>query len=115
MQYFIVAEYVWIGGSGSAEDLRSKARTLTGPIYGIQDIPEWSYDGSSCGQATADSSDVKLKPVHMFPDPFRGNPHILVLCESIDSQNIPIASNFRHYADELTKLVQINDIWIGFE
>ena len=106
---------MWIGGKGSARDLRSKARTLVGPINNVQDVPVWSYDGSSCGQATADSSDVRLKPIALFSDPFRGNPHILVLCDCIDSRNIAIQSNSRYFANELSILIESKGVWIGFE
>ena len=41
----IIAEYVWIDGSLS---LRSKCRTISGPIESISNIPEWNFDGSSC-------------------------------------------------------------------
>jgi len=41
----IVAEYVWLDGSGIT--LRAKCRTLDGPIFNLKDIPEWNYDGSS--------------------------------------------------------------------
>ena len=47
----------------------------------ISDLPSWNYDGSSTGQAEGSNSDCFLKPVAMFNDPFRGNPHKLVLCE----------------------------------
>ena len=45
----IAAEYVWIGGTGS--DLRSKTKTLSKAPKGLDDLPIWNYDGSSCGQA----------------------------------------------------------------
>ena len=41
----IIAEYVWIDGSGIT--LRSKAKTITHKVNSIDDIPEWNYDGSS--------------------------------------------------------------------
>lgn len=44
-----MAEYVWIGGSGS--DLRSKTRVLTKEVKSVKDLPIWNYDGSSTGQA----------------------------------------------------------------
>ena len=42
----VVAEYVWIDGSGIV--MRSKCRTLTGQVNSLEDLPEWNYDGSSC-------------------------------------------------------------------
>ena len=42
----IVAEYVWIDGSGIG--LRSKSRTLDKKVSSIKELPDWNYDGSSC-------------------------------------------------------------------
>lgn len=41
----IIAEYVWIDGSGLS--VRSKAKTITKPVNSLADLPEWNYDGSS--------------------------------------------------------------------
>ena len=73
----IQAEYVWIGGSN---ELRCKTRTLAAPAkggsYTPADLPIWNFDGSSTGQAPGDDSEVLLKPCAIFPDPFRGAPHL---------------------------------------
>jgi hypothetical protein len=69
-----IVEYVWIGGSG--HDLRSKARSFPGkPPKSHLDCPEWNFDGSSTGQAPGNDSEVLLRPVAMFRDPFRRDPH----------------------------------------
>ncbi|CAN6463431.1 unnamed protein product [Victoria cruziana] len=52
----VIAEYIWIGGSGM--DMRSKARTLPGPVADPSDLPKWNFDGSSTGQAPGDDSEV---------------------------------------------------------
>ena len=75
----LIAEYVWIGGSGS--DLRSKGKVIDSPVNSIDELPLWNFDGSSTGQAPGHDSEVLLKPVRLFPDPFRGAPHQLVICE----------------------------------
>ena len=75
-----VAEYVWLDGSGIT--LRSKCRTLDHPVNSIDDLPEWNYDGSSCYQAPTDNSEIIMKPVAVFRDPFRKGNHKLVMTET---------------------------------
>ena len=61
----IIAEYVWIDGTGN---LRSKGRTLKKRITSIDQLPEWNFDGSSTNQAPGHDSDIYLKPVAYYPD-----------------------------------------------
>lgn len=62
----------------------------------------WTYDGSSTFQSQGGNSDMHLKPVAMYPDPFLGGNNKLVLCETYDSEMKP-ASNFSHYASRTVK------------
>ena len=74
----IILEYVWIDGYANT---RSKIKIMDysyifandpivlNNIY-IDQIPEWNCDGSSCGLAETDDSDIILKPKKMFFNPF---------------------------------------------
>ena len=83
-----MVEYIWVGANA---ELRSKTKIITGT-----DVPEWSFDGSSTEQATAENSDMKLLPVFVCSDPLRGGDNILALCEVLDGAGEPIESNHRH-------------------
>ena len=68
----MLPRYLWLGGCGG--DLRSKTKTLEGPIRGLDDLPKWNYDGSSTNQAPGIDSEVVLVPRAVFRDPFRATP-----------------------------------------
>jgi len=117
----IIAEYIWIDGSGIG--LRSKARTLDKKVTKVEDIPEWNYDGSSTYQAVTEQSEVILKPVSFFRDPFRRGDNILVMCECWNWENnkleklIPANTNFRHFANKIWEDPEVKKekTWYGIE
>ncbi|KAL3719547.1 hypothetical protein ACJRO7_004505 [Eucalyptus globulus] len=92
----VIAEYIWIGGSGM--DLRSKARTLDGPVSNPSELPIWSYDGSNPNLAPGEDGDVILHPQAIFKDPFRKGNNILVMCDGYTPAGEPIPTNKRHEA-----------------
>ena len=101
----VVAEYVWIDGSGIT--LRSKCRSLEFPVKSVADVPEWNYDGSSCNQASTDNSEIIMKPVAIYRDPFRKGNHILVMTETFKWKDHtckelePANTNFRAHAKSI--------------
>lgn len=81
----------------------------------VDELPEWNFDGSSTGQAPGGNSDVYLRPVAIFPDPFRQGDNILVLCETWDSDGSPNKFNFRHEAARLFETHAKEEFWFGLE
>lgn len=86
---------------------RSKTRTLPkSRIERAKDeskiaeiLPSWTFDGSSTGQAPGEDSEVYIKPVRTYPDPFRpGSGNLLVLCETYTPEGQPLPTNTRHDA-----------------
>lgn len=65
------------------------------PTMDVADFKEWNFDGSSTGQAEGHDSDVYLRPVAVFRDPFRGGDNVLVLAECYNSEGIPVKTNHR--------------------
>lgn len=85
------AEYIWIDGTEPTAKLRSKTKILADSA----DLPIWGFDGSSTNQAPGDRSDCVLQPVFSCPDPIRGGDDVLVLCEVLNTDMAPHASNTR--------------------
>lgn len=110
-----IVEYVWIGGYG--DDLRSKAKTYDKPINSIDDLGEWNYDGSSTKQAETNNSEVLLRPVALFDDPFMLRPNKICLCETYMADGTPSNTNFRHFAKKIFDMDKDKkfDPWFGIE
>jgi len=114
----IIAEYIWIDGTLG---LRSKCRTLTSKPTKVADLPEWNYDGSSTNQAVTENSEIILKPVAFYPDPFRGGDNILVLTENFMWEDgtfknlIPANTNFRFFAKQIFDAGKDEESWYGIE
>lgn len=115
----IVAEYVWLDGTGIG--VRSKCKTLDKPVKDVSELPDWNYDGSSTYQATTENSEVIIKPVAIFRDPFRQGDNILVMCEGFVWSDgtlktlIPNNTNFRHHAEKIFKATEHEKPWFGIE
>jgi len=107
-------EYVWIDGKG---DLRSKTKVFysSTPIVSVHQVPEWNFDGSSTYQSQTEKSDLVLKPVTLFNDPFREN-SLLVLCEVYDDVS-PHSTNTRSLCTKMftDEKVMPLDMWFGIE
>ena len=127
---FVVAEYIWLDAK---KHLRSKTKVIYGdlllpnlPGYGGQSkklaqelaqyFPDWNYDGSSTGQAEGLNSELMLKPVAVYNNPFKGGAnYVLVLCETIDKEGIALKSNYRSRANSIFSQKKEEEPWFGIE
>lgn len=104
-------EYIWLDGYTPEPSMRSKTKIVDleyTDIPALDDLPDWSFDGSSTEQAEGDSSDCLLKPVTIVPDSQRNNA-FLVLCEVLAADGSIHPSNTRGGWDDS------DDLWLGFE
>ena len=117
---YIIAEYIWIDSNNK---LRSKSKTLYIKNYtdcgcnsiNIKDLPNWNFDGSSTGQASSNNSEVILKPVSIFQDPFKKDYGILVLCECYNTNMKHIKSNYRYESNKIFESIKEYKPWFGLE
>ena len=110
-------EYIWIDGSKSTPQLRSKTKVVEefdGTVDGPSGCPIWGFDGSSTNQAPGDNSDCVLKPVRLYESPLEKNCH-LVLCEVWNTDDTPHKTNVRWKLDGLLSNVRKEEPWFGFE
>ena len=92
-------EYIWLDGYKPTQSLRSKTKIEKDFGGNLEDLPYWSFDGSSTEQAPGGSSDCVLKPVFVVKDPQRINAY-LVMCEVLSSDGKPHPSNGRALIDD---------------
>ncbi len=102
-------EYIWLDGYKPEPNMRSKTKIIDSDgLPKLDQVPEWSFDGSSTEQAEGSSSDCLLKPVKIVPDSQRKN-GALVLCEVLAADGSIHPSNYRGgFEDD-------SDMWFGFE
>ncbi len=111
----IKAEYIWIDGHRPTHKLRSKTKIIDGPITSLDQIPDWSFDGSSTNQAVGHDSDRAMHPVSFFPDPIRGGDHILVMTEVRYPDGKTHETNKRSHLADVAKKYLTEEAWFGIE
>lgn len=111
------AEYIWLDGTTPTQGLRSKTRMvkLKRDNPKPENFPDWSFDGSSTGQAEGSESDCALKPVCVVRDPLRDGGY-LVLCEVFNADGTAHVTNGRAYLRTILHAgAALAEPWIGFE
>lgn len=112
-----LVEYIWIDGTKPVSLLRSKSRIVKLPKDpNVEDLPHWSFDGSSTAQAMGKDSDCILKPVCLVKDPLIDGGDYLVLCEVLNADlSIHISNNRAKLISILASGGQEHEPWLGFE
>jgi glutamine synthetase len=120
-------EYVWTDVDGK---FRSKTKVINNPDSDENNhevfmqpspasLPVWNFDGSSCGLASGDNSDVLIKPQAVFRDPFRDHTiysrSFLVLCDCYDSNFNPLETNTRYRAQHIFEQTKEQQPMYGLE
>jgi glutamine synthetase len=107
----IKLEYIWLDGYYPTQNLRSKTKVEEHENFKgtLEELDNWSFDGSSTKQASGGASDCLLKPVAIYKDPARRNGY-LVMTEVLNADKTPHVSNGRATIDD-----DDNDFWFGFE
>ena len=118
MNRLIRLDYVWLGGEGT-QNLRTKVKyemievenpqMPPSPDELFSTVSDWSYDGSSTNQANTESSDLVLKPVKAYGNPFVANrggqrgslPSYIIFCEVFNTDGTPHKTNERAKLREL--------------
>jgi glutamine synthetase len=107
----IKLEYIWLDGYEPTQSLRSKTKVEEHENFKgtLEELGNWSFDGSSTRQAEGGSSDCWLVPVAIYPDPARINGY-LVMSEVMNADMTPHSTNGRATIDDTD-----DDFWFGFE
>ena len=116
----VCVEYCWLGGGESqffsGFDIRSKTKTVDKVPTDPSELPVWNYDGSSTEQAPGSDSEVLIRPVALFDDPFRGHPHKLAWCEGFHPETkLPVKGNERAACAEVMAKAADQVPWFGIE
>lgn len=92
----VCIEYIWID---AFDNTRSKLKVIeldNNTQFTIELVSEWNFDGSSTGQAEGRDSDVLLKPVSLYINPFiTWCESYLVMCECYNKDGTIHSTNHR--------------------
>ena len=109
-----LAEYIW---QDSSNNLRSKSKTIDFYINKMDNIMEKVldlsiYDEWECYNYTEttkiennNQEIVILKPCAVFPDPFRKEPNVLLLCSTYNYDDNPLKNNYRDWSKTILKQI----------
>lgn len=95
----VLLEYIWIDADCNT---RFKTKIISRYLFSTEALPDWNFDGSSTGQAEGRDSDVLIRPIKMYKNPFVDYINsYLVICDCWNKDGTPHPTNHR------VKLVEI--------
>lgn len=106
----VILEYVWLDVN---DNLRSKIKVVPNDT----NPPLWNFDGSSTGQAVGFDSDIILKPIRTYKNPFFSSNQCsyLILCECLNKDLTPHITNQRTNCVELYNKYSESQCLFGIE
>ena len=112
----IILEYIWVDGNICSIFSKSRTCFSSAPEMLLNDIPNWSFDGSSTGHSKKDSenSEIILIPRFTCLNPLQPNSQ-LVLCDTYNSDLTPTDSNHRVHANKIMTAVHNQCPMFGLE
>lgn len=112
----VCAEYIWIDAD---ENTRSKLKVLEFDIdYTplVSDFSEWNFDGSSTGQAEGKDSDILIKPVSIYKNPFiEWCESYLVMCQCLNKDGTVHKTNNRTKCVVTSSKCEASECLFGIE
>ena len=124
----IYLDYIWLDGS-YPQQIRHKTKIIQKDLNGPRKyafdnflskckgdpsrLPIWNFDGSSTGQADTNNSELLIKPVNCYLNPFKSN-GIIVVSEVLHTDGTPHKTNKR--AEMVKTVEELDDnTMYGFE
>lgn len=119
-----VYEYIW---QDNDRNFRSKTKVTNSCIKNITSNEDaiWNYDGSSTGQAPGSDSEVYIRPVAIYKDPFRKSERFnsdkicfenyLVLCDTWLPNGEPHSDNTREISTKIFQDTYEHEPMFGIE
>lgn len=101
----LICEYIWID---NWSELHSKTVVIKYDNYTIEKLPTEIYNGNKTMDIYPYDKEGILNPVSMCYDPFRGYPHLLVLCTQYTNEWDAVSFSSRHYANNLIDSIYNN-------
>ncbi|CAG2167352.1 unnamed protein product [Oppiella nova] len=92
------------------EHLCNKSRVIDFVPKQASDLPVWD-----CGLVTDTVTEMVLRPVRLYNDPFRGGNNKLVLCDTLTPDMTPMGSNHRQSCREAMEAAKGEHPWFSLE